>query len=366
MRPVYLVLVLLVITRCFWAIYAQPKYEIGQVIRITGRLTKPPKISSRSAYLLLDRFIVSGDVVGDLKRGDRVTITARVEQRFPGIEAKYLVKAFDIKINAENKNDNFVLFVYRLTDYIGQMFSQGLPSPEAELASGMVLGQAQDLPITITEKFRREGLTHIVVASGGNVAYILALALGILTPISGRKLAMGFSLVFIWAFAIACGFDAPVVRAVVMASIITVSSIIGRESETLGVLLITSLLMIAFQPFLLISVSFWLSVAATLGVIMAGKLSWADRLGIFRETLFAQAFTLPVIITAFGWGVTSWVAPIANVSILWLVPVVSWLGIAYIVVTGVIGVGLFSSLLAATLYVPLNILIRIVDFWSRW
>ena len=53
---------------------------------------------------------------------------------------------------------------------------------ERALVSGFLVGDARDLPDGVVEQFRASGLSHLLVVSGENVAFVLAL----LSPITRR------------------------------------------------------------------------------------------------------------------------------------------------------------------------------------
>src|SRR5437763_688439 len=52
----------------------------------------------------------------------------------------------------------------------------GLPAPQAALARGMVLGQDEALDDRTRKDFRASGLSHLLAASGQNVALLALLA----------------------------------------------------------------------------------------------------------------------------------------------------------------------------------------------
>ena len=75
------------------------------------------------------------------------------------------------------------------------------------------------------------------------------------------------SLFCIWFYAIITGFQAPVVRAVIMASIFLFAELAGRQKQAFPALTLSAAIMVAFDPELLWNISFQLSYLAMIGLI---------------------------------------------------------------------------------------------------
>ena len=104
-----------------------------------------------------------------------------------------------------------------------------------------------------------------------------------------------------------------------MLSFTSVAFIYGKRSNALLSLLVASILIAWIFPEWTTSLSFQLSVAATLGIILFGRprpgSHWiADEL---RLTLAAQVFTTPLIFIKFK--TISLISPIANIAVAWTV-----------------------------------------------
>ena len=190
----------------------------------------------------------------------------------------------------------------------------------------------------------------------------MAILAGLFASLFGRLFSRWWAalaaLLALAVYTLMVGAGASVVRAAVMSGLSLVAVQIGRTGGGLNALLLAAGVMCLFDPNLPWDVSFQLSFAATLGLLLyASRLQgalqrlaekrlparWAGTVsGLVAEnvlfTLVAQAFTLPVIFYHFGR--ISLIAPVANLLIL---PAQS-----YLMIFGGLAV------LAGTLWLPLG------------
>jgi competence protein ComEC len=208
------------------------------------------------------------------------------------------------------------------------------------LFAGFVLGDARDQPVWVTDEFRAAGLTHLLVVSGQNVAFVLAIARPLLNRLRRRRrLLLTFAILFL--FAVVTRFEPSVQRAAVMAALSSGALTFGRPQRSLRILALTVCVLCIYDPMLAWSVGFGLSVGACSGLaILTPKLesvlrgpSWIRT--PLATTLGAQCGASLVMVPIFG-GVPV-VSIIANLLALPAAePVMSW-GIAAGLPAGVLG-----------------------------
>ena len=241
-----------------------------------------------------------------------------------------------------------------------------LPSPQAELLSGIVLGEKTQLPSALKLALRDTSTLHMVVVSGQNLTMLAGLVMrlsGFLT----RKAAIALTVLAIVNYTLLTGADIPVLRAAVMAGLAYFAQIIGRQSDGAWVLLITAGLFLLINPSWIFDLSFQLSFLATVGVVVVAPLVSSRLAGLplfLREnlavTLSAQALVTPVIASNFHQF--SLVGVVANLLILWTIP--------YIMVGGgvLLALSFLWSLPAQILSLGLNTLltyfIYVVNFFA--
>lgn len=243
----------------------------------------------------------------------------------------------------------------------------GLDRTARSLYGGMVLGDARDQPPEVVDDFRGAGLSHLLVVSGSNVAFVLVLAGPGLRRLGWRGRWM-LTVGVVAAFAMVTRFEPSVLRAAAMAIVAVSGQLAGRPSPSarnLG-LAVTALLLI--DPLLVRSVGFQLSVAASAAIAwwsaplaarLRGPQPVRDALGV---TGAAQLGVAPVLIPRFG-GVpvaalpaNLLAAPVAGLVTTWGLPA----GMVAAVVEAV------SDLdLAAVLHLPTVVAVRWVAEVAR-
>lgn len=212
----------------------------------------------------------------------------------------------------------------------------GLEARAAALSMGLVAGDTSGFDQQTEESFRRAGLSHLVAVSGSNVAIILGavLLLGSRMPVALR---IGLAATALFMYVLVVGPEPSVLRAAAMGVVGLAAFLAGRRSEPLHALCLAALVLSALRPALVFSVGFWLSVAATLGIVL-----WARRLSDHVEgkigagrwrgalaaacgvTCSAQFAVAPLLAIVFG--ELSLAGPIANLLAVPAVPAATILG----------------------------------------
>lgn len=212
---------------------------------------------------------------------------------------------------------------------IDQRITNLLPSPQAELLSGILLGQNKNLPGELKLALRDTATLHIVVASGQNLSMVAGFFLA-LAGLIKRRSAIALSLIAVSAYILLTGFQVPIVRAAVMFALTALAQLYGRQKEGFRILLITAGLMLLINPVWIGDLSFQLSFLATLGVVMVAPifLAYLKVLPFIGQdlavTLGAQLMVMPVIIQNFHQ--LSLVSVLANLLVGWSVIVIMILG----------------------------------------
>src|SRR4051794_1824755 len=183
--------------------------------------------------------------------------------------------------------------------------ARSLPPAERALYTGFVLGDDRDEPPEVVDDFRASGLAHLTAVSGENVAFVLALA-GPLLRRLGLVARAGTTVALLGWFALLTRFEPSVLRAVVMAGLATVAVARGHDAGPLRVLALAVTGLTLVDPLLVWSVSWWLSVGATLGIValsrpLTARLPGPEGLrAAVAVTVAAQIGVAPVSGVIFG------------------------------------------------------------------
>ena len=200
---------------------------------------------------------------------------------------------------------------------------------QSGLIIGMLIGQRQHIPQSVQDLFSRTGLSHIVAVSGYNMSIIAALCSGLAWYI-GRRWTNVATIFIVIMFVVISGASASVVRAAIMALLFVVAQLVGRSYASWYALLMAACLMVVQNPRIVIwDIGFQLSFAATCGVLAAYAVKGVDAPALFvddmlRPTIGAILATLPLI--AYHFETISIIAPVANVFVLPLVPLIMLCG----------------------------------------
>ncbi len=163
---------------------------------------------------------------------------------------------------------------WRLRGWLVGNLEAGLPPQARAMVQGIALGESRALPSEVQQAFRASGTSHLLAASGLNVAVMTGLVFW-----GGRRLGFGRrpaalpALVAAAFYALLAGSSPSVTRAAVMAGVALTALVLGRASSPWRSLQLACLVILAVCPFWLFDVGFQLSLAA-----VAGLAAWSEPL----------------------------------------------------------------------------------------
>ena len=127
--------------------------------------------------------------------------------------------------------------------YVDEYF----PSPHSELLLGMTVGLDRLSYVPSFKKaLKQTGTIHVVVVSGFNISLVFNSIVKLLGSKYKLKNLLIAQLITIF-YAVLTGFEPPVVRALIMGSIISWGKYYGRVTDTLLVLIMYAVFMLAVQ-----------------------------------------------------------------------------------------------------------------------
>jgi len=213
-----------------------------------------------------------------------------------------------------------------------------LPSPHSELLLGTTLGinDLKTIP-RFNDVLVSTGTIHVVVVSGYNISLVFNHVSNLLKK-ANSKTRLFITQIIAVIYALMSGFEPPVLRALLMVSVIFWVRFLGRNVNITAVLLLTGLVMLAFNPLYLFDLSFQLSFMATLGLVLFSDLFetyLSSYLGEnvvvsdFCASLSAQILVTPLISHAFGR--ISLLSALVNSIVLWLIPLITSIGMLAVI-----------------------------------
>ncbi|MGG4217365.1 ComEC/Rec2 family competence protein [Paenibacillus jamilae] len=197
----------------------------------------------------------------------------------------------------------------QLREQLGQKMESAFTSLlHAGYMKGLVLGVTDELDPATYNEFTQLGLTHILAISGMHVAVYAATLLYLLKLLRvSRETSLTVVMVLIPAYVLLTGASPSVVRAGIMAMIGLFAARRGLLKDGLNILSISALLMLLWNPYYLLSVSFQLSFLVTGGLLIYMPLmkpffaKWPLLIGgEVAITITAQLVSFPMTVFYFN------------------------------------------------------------------
>lgn len=224
------------------------KWRAGRTIRATAVLRRPAKYLNHGVpdqeRLLARRGIA---LVGSVKSGALVEVVAQgswVDETAAAIRAR-VRRAIDRHVGTRDPQS-------------------------AAIAVAILIGDRGAIDPLVEQRLQEAGTYHVIAISGGNIAILAGLVIGVLWVMSVRGgWAAAAAIVLLSAHAYGAGGGASVIRATVMASIYLALRTIDQRTAPLHAMAITLVAVLMASPLSIADVGLWLTFGAT-GAIVAG------------------------------------------------------------------------------------------------
>ncbi len=307
----------------------------------------------------------------------------------------WIFRESQVQIVARRQGSLFLQWGYDLRQAIFAQIERHLSSKQSALLKGLLFGERGSLPKEIEESFRDAGVMHVLVASGANLGMILALLALMLSWWSFSFTKLYFLAVpVVLIYLLIVGFEVSLLRATMMFFFLTVGFffaergwMLKRWVDPLQSLATAALATLLFDPEALFEVSYQLSFAGTLGILVAVLYIWprlAQRFQLASEppreqtarhralrglvlfvlvSLAAQLAVAPVLAYHFH-RVYLWGAVLGNLVIVPLVTVALWGGI-FLLIASAFPIPFVAQMIGGLEGLLLQILILLSDFFAH-
>jgi competence protein ComEC len=175
-----------------------------------------------------------------------------------------LVQATSVRPVGEERG--WIGRVHRRTDVA---LGYGLRPREAAVVRGMVLGDRSLMPEELEKAFQRSGITHVLAISGQHVVILAAVIYFAIRsfPVP-PTIRAGVTIGLIWLYILIAGAPPSAIRAGVVATFVLAAPLIGRQVSPLHFMTTMLALVLSYNPQLIYSTGFQLSVAAVFGILL--------------------------------------------------------------------------------------------------
>lgn len=219
-----------------------------------------------------------------IRKYDVIKFTADVKELTSsddGFDGKsyYVAKGFSAMLSnfdnlevIDNKTDKVDLFFDELRLKVSNTFKLRSDFETGAFLTALIIGDRSDLSGNAKLNFSRLGITHILALSGMHLAMLCVAAEFILIKLNVKKKSRLIVMIFLVIGYIALtGFIASILRSAVMLIFSYVLFLISNKSDSITALVISVFIIILFNPTSVYDLSLWLSVFATLGVIVVSE-----------------------------------------------------------------------------------------------
>lgn len=311
----------------FYVFPLQLKNE--QVVNIETTILREAKIKSNSQYFNARagdfwrsaNIQIKAPLEPEVSYGDTLHIRGRVSQYYPSKQSKIPVWAI-LSPKISSKNQGILPFFATIRQHAIKFCEQTFSSQYSGLVLGILFGIKNAVSYSTAAALRVTGLSHLLVIDGMKITLFIGFVIALMGAIFERKLALIISILCVIGYMILSGLEISALRAGIMGMTALSAKLWGRQYTGLHSLLLTGGLILLWDPLLIESVGFQLSVLATAGIILIKPL--IPLKGIFLDdisiTIAAQIATLPILLSTFGnYGLLS--IPIHGI-VMWVIPLI--------------------------------------------
>ena len=226
-------------------------------------------------------------------------------------------------------------FAVKLRRGVCDILETVFPGDLAPFAKALLLGEDSDLDYTTDTALKISGIRHVIAVSGLHVAILFALLRTV--SLNHRLLTAILGGPVLFLFCALAGFTPSVTRACIMVGLMLMAQLVDREYDSATALSFAALVMLAWNPLVITSVSFQMSFACVAGILLfqSSISGWIhEKLGApqgkslkarvvrwisssVSVSLSASVLTIPL--SAVYFGAVSLVSVVTNLLTLWAV-----------------------------------------------
>lgn len=274
--------------------YASYSRYTGEVITINANVISLDYINSYSSGYFIRISDINGEpchvkaslnceYLSDLQPGYSFQMTAEVlppyENAGEGLwRFGELSDGILLKLSSASEEDYAITgedvfdWEYRLNTVnrsLGALLRRMIPGQQGELTVALLLGDRDGLDASVTRDFSRSGVSHLLALSGLHFSIIIGLAGLLLKRLSVPRAARCvLLLVTILGYLALVGFGLSACRAAIMLAAVYISFFFSARTDSVTSLFGAAALIILISPPSVLDIGFWLSVLATLGIIL--------------------------------------------------------------------------------------------------
>ena len=154
---------------------------------------------------------------------------------------------------------------------IRQLVKSNFKDDVSDMVLGLTIGYTKEMSEELSQSIQNINISHIFAVSGMHVILIIAFLKTFFEKTFGKRKSKIIIIVFLILYMFITGLSPSIVRACITASIAILGPIFVRKSDVWENLMLSLLIMLLYNPFLIENVGLLLSYFATLGILIFQK-----------------------------------------------------------------------------------------------
>ena len=272
-------------------------YKDGEEVQVTAIVvgnkeekefkdTYKIKISSegkyKNSYLILN---VNKKEKIDLEYGDEIQVRGEfvepsAKRNYNGFDyISYLkslkihgnLKASDIDVISKNNGNKILIFANKVNLEIKDNINELMKDKYSSIFVGLILGDTSNIEEDIQDDFKIANISHVLAISGMHITYIIIGIEILFKKLFGKIRTRIVTIVILILYMFITGFTPSVVRASIMGIFLIFSKLIYRKNDIWTSISLSLLILLIYNPFLILNVGLQLSYLGTIGIICFNK-----------------------------------------------------------------------------------------------
>lgn len=182
------------------------------------------------------------------------------------------IKADNVEVLANNNNNNSIFtFADNINLKIKENINKLIPEKYSAIFTGLILGDTSKVEEEVNDDFKIANISHVLAISGMHITYIVIGIELLLKKGIGKRKTRIITIIILVMYMFITGFTPSVVRASIMGIIMLISKLIHRKNDIWTSISLSLLILLIYNPFLILNVGLQLSYLGTIGIVCFNK-----------------------------------------------------------------------------------------------
>ncbi len=181
------------------------------------------------------------------------------------------IKADSIEILAKNTNNPIFTFANNINLKLKENINKLIPEKYSAIFTGLILGDTSKVEEEVNDDFKIANISHVLAISGMHITYIVIGIELLLKKGIGKRKTRIITIIILVMYMFITGFTPSVVRASIMGIIMLISKLIHRKNDIWTSISLSLLILLIYNPFLILNVGLQLSYLGTIGIVCFNK-----------------------------------------------------------------------------------------------